>query len=103
MKKVFICSPYSGDIDANVAYARRAMLDSINRNEAPYVSHLLYTCVLSDSNPGHRQYGTDAAIAYLDLIQHLVVYEDRGTSPGMVREINHAVGKGYPVEYRKLL
>lgn len=106
MKPVFICSPYSGPtpaaIQANVQYARNCMLNSIDRGEAPYVPHLLYTQVLDDNAAAHRQYGTDAALRYLDLIKFLAVYTDFGLSRGMEREIRHARDFGYQIEYRRL-
>ncbi len=43
MKLVILESPYAGHVDANVAYARMAMHDSLLRGEAPIASHLLYT------------------------------------------------------------
>ena len=43
MKLVIIESPYAGDIEKNVAYARDCVRDSLMRGEAPYASHLLYT------------------------------------------------------------
>ena len=43
MIKVIIESPYTGDVERNLEYARRCMRDSIKRGEAPFASHLLYT------------------------------------------------------------
>ena len=43
MKKVIIESPYAENIERNIKYARACLKDSLNRNEAPLASHLLYT------------------------------------------------------------
>ena len=43
LRRVILESPYAGDIERNVAYARAAMRDSLLRGEAPIASHLLYT------------------------------------------------------------
>jgi hypothetical protein len=43
MRRVIIESPYSGDVETNVAYARAALRDCLSRGEAPLASHLLYT------------------------------------------------------------
>jgi len=40
MKLVVIESPYAGDIEANVKYARECMSDCLKRGEAPIASHL---------------------------------------------------------------
>jgi hypothetical protein len=41
MRWVILESPYAGDVEANVAYARAAVRDSLMRGEAPIASHLL--------------------------------------------------------------
>ena len=57
MQRVIIESPYAGDVERNVRYARAAMADCLKRGEAPFASHLLYTQegVLDDDIPGERQ------------------------------------------------
>ena len=40
---VIIESPFAGDVDKNIEYARKCVRDSLNRGEAPSASHLLYT------------------------------------------------------------
>ena len=50
---VLLESPYAGDIEANLSYARACMRDCFERGEAPFASHLLYTQmgVLDDTIP----------------------------------------------------
>ncbi len=43
LKRVILESPYAGDIERNIAYARAAVNDSLIHGEAPIASHLLYT------------------------------------------------------------
>jgi hypothetical protein len=43
MNLVIIESPYAGNVELNVSYARRAVKDSLGRGESPIASHLLYT------------------------------------------------------------
>lgn len=57
MRRVILESPYSGDIETNIAYARRCMRDSLLRGEAPIASHLLYTQVLKDDDVQERAQG----------------------------------------------
>ena len=96
--------PYAGDVEANVAYARRCLRDSLARGEAPIASHLLYTQpgVLDDTDPAQRAFGIDAGLAWLAVAQRSVVYADRGISPGMHDGIDRALRSGIPVEYRWL-
>lgn len=106
LRMVLIESPFAGDItqeiDANKEYARRCMLDSIARGEAPYASHLLYTYVLADEKPNERKIGIACGFAWGRLAAATVVYTDRGISHGMRMGIANAEGNGRPVEYRTL-
>lgn len=104
MRLVIIESPYAGDVLRNVAYARRAVRDSLLRGEAPIASHLLYTQpgVLDDDVPAERQHGIDAGLAWRAVAQASVVYTDLGISAGMRYGIAAAEAAGIPVEYRSI-
>jgi hypothetical protein len=104
MRRVIIESPYAGDVDANVAYARRAMCDALQRGESPIASHLLLTQpgVLEDAIPGERCLRMDAGHAWLGVAGACVAYTDLGISDGMWRGIEAARQAGVPVEFRKL-
>lgn len=104
MRLVILESPYAGDIEANVAYARRCVRDSLMRGEAPIASHLLYTQpgILRDDIAEERQWGIDAGLAWRAVAQATVVYTDRGISTGMRYGIAAAEAAGLPVEYRQL-
>lgn len=103
MKLVIVESPYAGDVDANVDYARRCIRDSLSRGEAPIASHLLYTQpgVLRDEVPNERQWGIDAGLAWGRVADLTVVYTDRGISRGMQYGIDAAKAHGRPVEFRE--
>ncbi len=105
MKLVIIESPYAGDIEANVEYARAAIRDSLNRGEAPIASHLLYTQpgILDDAIPEERQWGIDAGLAWRRVADVTVVYTDKGITKGMEYGIKLAEEEGNPVEYRSLV
>lgn len=104
MRLVIIESPYAGDIEANVAYARAAMRDSLDRGEAPIASHLLYTQpgILRDEVADERQWGIDAGLAWRRVAECAVFYTDRGWSGGMqaAREVYYR--EGFPFEERTL-
>ena len=107
---VIMESPYAGDerpvnpktVEKNVAYARQCMLDCLGQGEAPMVSHLLYTQVLSDDSAEERQQGIDAGLAWRKVAEKSVVYIDRGISSGMWYGIDLAREQGIPVEFRTL-
>jgi len=99
---VIIESPYSGDVARNTEYARACLLDSLRRGEAPIASHLLHTQVLDDMRHNERELGIEAGLAWYRVAEKCVVYEDRGTSGGMITGIRRAKQFGVPVEYRRL-
>lgn len=104
MKLVILESPYAGDVEANVEYARLCVRDSLTRGEAPIASHLLYTQpgILRDGVPEERQWGIDAGLAWCRVAEATVVYTDRGISKGMEYGITAAREAGRVVDFRKL-
>lgn len=104
MKRVILESPYAGDVDKNVAYARAALRDSLLRGEAPVASHLLYTQpgVLDDDDPDERTRGIEAGLAWGPVAEATVAYVDLGITEGMQRGIERARDEGRPVHLRKL-
>ena len=102
MRLVLIESPFAGDIARNVLYARACMIDCLQRGEAPFASHLLYTQILDDSRADHRALGIRAGLEWGKAAESTVVYEDRGVSPGMKIGIRVAIEAGRRVEYRRL-
>ena len=104
MMLVIIESPYAGEIEANVAYARAAMRDSLERGEAPIASHLLYTQpgILRDEVPDERQWGIAAGLAWRKVAENAVFYTDRGLSRGMMEAQEIYRREGIPCEIRRL-
>lgn len=104
MKRVFLESPYAGEVEANLTYARACTADCLARGEAPYGSHLIYTQpgILDDTIPEQRAAGITAGQAFLAVCDLSVVYTDRGVSNGMLLGIAAAHRLGVPVEYRRL-
>lgn len=96
---VIIESPYKGDPE-NIAYAKRAMRDSIARGERPFASHLLYTQVLDDSDHDDRELGMELGWDFLHHADLVAVYTDRGISEGMYRGMERAKLVGVPIAQR---
>lgn len=105
MKRLVILeSPYAGDLEANITYARACLRDCLLRGEAPIASHLLYTQdgVLDDQKPDERTLGIEAGLAWGRAADATVVYFDRGISHGMEIGMRRAVAEGRSVELRSL-
>ena len=99
---VIIETPYSGDLESNIAYARACLLDSLRRGEAPIASHLLHTQVLDDMRPDERSVGIEAGLAWYRVATKCVVYSERGISAGMKMGIDRAMQHDVAVEYRSI-
>jgi hypothetical protein len=57
VKLVYICSPYAGDIEANITFAKAACRYVMEEDCAPVAVHLLYPQILDDSIPAQRELG----------------------------------------------
>jgi len=104
MRRVVVESPFAGDFEKNIEYARAAMADCIKRGEAPYASHLLFTQdgILDDTVPKERELGIQAGFEWGTFAMARVIYIDRGISHGMLRGIEEAHRLGQAVEFRAI-
>jgi hypothetical protein len=108
---VFLCArvrpsqPGDGLPHANAhtleGYAEAAMLDSVQRGEAPFPWNGL-NAFLRDEVPRERKAALEICLAWLPHAARVVVYGDFGISPGMRGEIDRAHALGIPVEHRTL-
>ncbi|ODM77877.1 hypothetical protein A6X20_19090 [Bradyrhizobium elkanii] len=104
MRRVILESPYAGEVEHNIAYARACVRDALLRGEAPLASHLLYTQqgILDDTDRNERAHGINAGHAWMHLADAVVVYTDRGVSLGMEAGMNLARFLKIPIERRAL-
>lgn len=105
MKLVLIESPYQGNFFIrwrNKIYARRCMKDSLNRGEAPFASHLLYTQVLNDKIWEERKAGIHAGQRWGNKADITTIYNDYGISSGMKIGIARAKSMQRSIEYRHI-
>lgn len=104
MKCVIVESPYAGDVETNVRYARACLRDCLLRGEAPFASHLLYTQdgILDDDDPDERALGIKAGLTIGGHFKKTVVYVDLGMSGGMWQGIKNAEECDREIEIRNL-
>jgi len=104
MPLVIIESPFAGDVDTNIKFARDCMRDSLSRGEAPLAPHLLYTQekILDDDNPEERNWGIEAGLAWGKHASKTAVYINLGITGGMEIGIQRAIEEGREIEYREL-
>jgi hypothetical protein len=104
MPLVLIESPFAGDVETNIRFARACMRDSLERGESPFAMHLLYTQegILDDDIPKERDRGIEAGLAWGKQASKTVVYTNLGITEGMEKGIQRAKEEGREIEYREL-
>lgn len=104
MKRVIVESPYAGDVERNVEYARACIRDCLARGEAPIASHLLFTQpgILNDGIPYERERGMRAGWAWLEVAESVVFYVDYGMSNGMREAWDLARKLNLHIDIRKI-
>jgi hypothetical protein len=105
-RRVIIESPFRGLTrrlaQKNVNYAVAAMKDSINRGEAPFLSHMLYPAALDDAIAVERILGIELGYAWWTAAEAICCYCDLGWSLGMVEATLRAKALHIPIEERYL-
>jgi len=96
---VYVCSPYAGDIEANVARARAYSRFAVDTGFIPVTVHLLYPQFMCDGDPKERNLALHFGNVLMDKCSQIWVFTGQGISGGMDMEIGHARRKGYKIRY----
>ena len=96
MKLVYICTPFSGDIEGNTKKAQEYCREAVKENCTPIAPHLLYPQILDDSNPAEREKGIRMGLNILEVCDEVWVFGQELTA-GMSREVELAGQKKIPV------
>jgi hypothetical protein len=97
-KKVYVASPYAGDVETNVRKAIRYCRKVIDAGYMPVANHLMYPAMLDDNNPVERDLGLMFGLALLSLCDEVWVFGP--ASPGMQQEINEAKRLNKKIVYK---
>lgn len=89
MQKIFICSPYRGDIEKNVKLAKFAAKIIINCGSIPIVPHIYFTQILKDNDQTERIKGIEFGIELMKECDSLWIVGTKITS-GMEYELQTA-------------
>ncbi len=95
---VYICSPFSGAVDENIAAAQRYSRFAVDNGYIPVAPHLLFPQFLDDNNPRERQLGLFFGTAIMSKCAEVWVFGSI-ISPGMEAEIKRAKWKDYRLRY----
>jgi hypothetical protein len=95
---VYVCSPYAGDTEHNIARARGYCRFVVSEGRIPLAPHLLYPQFMDDSDRESRELGLSFALILLSKCEEVWVFGSR-ISEGMAREIEKAKMREITVRY----
>lgn len=95
---VYICSPYSGNVESNIKSARRYSRFAVEMGYIPFTPHLLYPQFLDDDNPAERSLGLLFGNVLMSKCAEVWVFGSY-ISSGMNAEIERAKRKKYTIRY----
>lgn len=95
---VYICSPYSGDIDTNVKKARAFCRFALEMNCIPLAPHLLFPQFMNDNIPQERELAMFMNMVLLGKCNELWVFGNI-ISNGMAQEIAKAKKRKQLIRY----
>ena len=99
MRKIYICSPLSGDIENNIEKAKGYCEYIVKAFGAiPVCPHIYFTQFLDDNNKVEREFGLKAGLLLLSECDELYYFGDI-VSRGMAQEIAYAKAQGISVKY----
>lgn len=95
---VYICSPFSGDIEVNTENAKRYCRFAVDSNAIPLAPHLHYPSFMREDDPDERKLGLFFGIVLLGKCDQLWVFGDT-VSAGMKAEMDKANRKNMIIRY----
>lgn len=95
---VYICSPFSGNVEANVKAAQSYSRFAVDEGFIPIAPHLLFPQFLNDDKPAERQLGLFFGNALMSKCSEVWVFGNI-ISAGMKTEIKRAKWKNYRLRY----
>lgn len=95
---VYVCSPFSGNIESNVENTRRYCRFAVDSGFVPFAPHLLFPQFMYDEVPEERELALFMGIVMLTKCAELWVFGER-ISKGMSKEIHKAEARNMLIRY----
>ncbi len=96
--KVYICSPFAGDMEMNVKRALKYCRFALARARLPIAPHCYFPRFMDDGIPSERELALRFGLRLLGGCREIWVF-GRHISKGMAAEIAEARRRGIPVRY----
>ena len=97
---VYVCSPFSGNLESNVENTRRYCRFAVDSGFVPFAPHLLFPQFMYDEVPEERELALFMGIVMLTKCAELWVFGER-ISKGMSKEIHKAEARNMLIRYFK--
>ena len=98
MKKIYICSPYRGDVKKNIENVKQYCSMVSTYGSIPIAPHLFFTQFLDDNNIIDRNQGLRMGQQLLKECDEMYVFADE-VSEGMIDEIKVAHECNIPITF----
>lgn len=95
---VYICSPYSGEVERNLEMARKYSRFAVDQHCLPITPHIYFTQFMDDSIPDERETALFMNLVLMSKCAELWVFGDV-ISKGMKAEIDRAKRKHMKIRY----
>lgn len=93
---VYVCSPYSGDVEKNTQDARRYSRFAVDEGAIPLTPHLMLPQFMEDDS--ERELALFMDLIFMGKCDELWVFGGR-ISEGMKAELNRAKARRMPIRY----
>lgn len=100
MKKIFICSPFRGDLKGNSEKAARYCRKAYEEGCLPIAPHLMFPQFLNEGSLKERTDGISMGMKLMQECDEVWVYGK--TTEGMAQEVKFAVEHGIPVWFKEI-
>lgn len=94
----YICSPYSGDIEANVKRTKEFCRYALDKGFIPLAPHLMFPQFMDDGKPSERELAMFMDMVLMGKCDIILVLGET-ISEGMKKEIDRAERRRKPVKY----
>lgn len=95
---VYICSPYSGEVERNLEMARKYSRFAVDQHCLPITPHIYFTQFMNDEIPDERETALFMNLVLMSKCAELWVFGDV-ISKGMKAEIDRAKRKHLKIRY----
>ena len=95
---VYICSPFSGDIETNTENTKRYCRFAVDSNAIPLAPHLHYPSFIREDDPAERELGLFFGLVLLGKCDELWTFGEK-VSVGMKAEIDKAKRKNMVIRH----